>query len=113
MVRENTALRRAAYRIGRLLVAASVVPVVLVSPILLVAQQSNAAAAPEDLSNAASLHLTLSSAVEMALAHNRHIELAHLAVTDGEAQKRLAESHFYPIIKNQSAVLHITELEGV
>jgi outer membrane protein TolC len=49
----------------------------------------------------------------MALEHNRHIALAHLAVTDSEAQKRLAESHYYPILKNQSAILHITELEGV
>jgi outer membrane protein TolC len=113
MVRENISLRGPARRIGRLLVVAAVVPVVLASPMLLLAQQSNAAVAPGDLSNAASVHLTLSGAVEMALAHNRHIMLAHLAVTDSEAQKRLAESHFYPIIKNQSAVLHLTELEGV
>ncbi|WP_260181824.1 TolC family protein [Tunturibacter empetritectus] len=94
----------------------SVAPVLLVSlisPLLLLAQQSNPAAASEDLSNAASVHLTLPSAVEMALAHNRHIELAHLAVKDSEAQKRVAEAHFYPTIKNESAVLHITELEGV
>jgi len=89
------------------------VPAVLVSPLLLLAQQPDAAAVSEKLPNAASIHLTLSTAVEIALAHNRHITLAHLAVTDGEAQKKLAESHFYPIIKNQSAVLHITELEGV
>jgi outer membrane protein TolC len=113
MVRENTSLRRAAYRIGeRLLVVASVAPVVLFSPLLLLAQQSTAAAAGE-LSSAASVHLTLPGAVEMALAHNRHIELAHLAVADSQAQKRLAESHFYPIIKNESAILHITELQGV
>jgi len=111
MARENTSLRRAAYRMGkRLLVAA---PVVLVSPLLLIAQQPNAAAASEETSNAAAVHLTLSTAIEMALAHDRHITLAHLAVTDSEVQKRLAKSHFYPIIKNESAVLHITELEGV
>jgi outer membrane protein TolC len=61
----------------------------------------------------AGVHLTLPAAVQMALQHNRHIMLAHLAVTDSEAQKKLAESHYYPILKNQSAVLHITELEGV
>ncbi|WP_433965730.1 TolC family protein [Tunturiibacter gelidiferens] len=92
--------------------AASVGPVVLVSPLLLFAQQSNARSFKESPS-AASVHLTLPKAVEMALAHNRHIELAHLAVTDSEAQKRLAESHLYPTIRNQSAVLHITQLEGV
>ena len=113
MVRENTSLRRAAYRIGKqLLVAASVVPVVLVSPLLLLGQQSGRAT-PEEVSSATAIHLTLHSAVEMALAHNRHIELAHLAVTDSEAQKKVAQSHFYPNIKNESAVLHITKLEGV
>jgi outer membrane protein TolC len=111
MVRENKSLRRATYRIvKRLLVAASVV---LVSPVVLIAQQTNVAPASEEHPSTASVHLTLSTAIEMALAHNRHITLAHLAVTDSEAQKRLAESHFYPIIKNESAVLHITELEGV
>jgi outer membrane protein TolC len=94
----------------RLVVAASVVTVV--SPQMLFAQQSDAAVS-EQLSSAASVHLTLTSAVELAIAHNRHIALAHLAVKDSEAQKRLAESHFYPTIKNESAVLHITELEGV
>jgi outer membrane protein TolC len=59
------------------------------------------------------MRLTLSVAVRLALEHNRHITLAHLAVTDSKAQKRLAESHYFPILKNQSAVLHITELEGV
>jgi outer membrane protein TolC len=114
MVRENTSLRRAAHRIGeRLLVVAFVAPVVLFSPLLLLAQQPNAAAVLEKPPIATSVHLTLSTAIEMALAHNRHITLAHLTVRDSEAQKRLAESHFYPIIKNESAVLHITELEGV
>jgi outer membrane protein TolC len=93
--------------------AASVAAVVLVSPLLLLAQQSSAAATSGEHSGAASVRLTLSTAIEMALAHNRRLALAHLAVTDSEAQKRLAKSHFYPVIKNESAVLHITELEGV
>jgi outer membrane protein TolC len=114
MVKKNTSLRGATCRIGkRLLVAVSVMPVVLASPLLLLAQQSKAVAVAGDLSDAASVHLTLPGAVEMALAHNRHIMLAHLAVKDSDAEKKVAESHFYPIIKNQSAVLHITELEGV
>jgi outer membrane protein TolC len=112
MVRQNTSLRRAASRIAKRLMAASVVPVVLVSPRTLFARQSNAAVS-EQLSSAAGVHLTLASAVELAIAHNRRILLAHLVVKDSEAQKRLAESHFYPTIKNESAVLHITELEGV
>jgi outer membrane protein TolC len=59
------------------------------------------------------VHLTLSAAVDIAVTHNHKLELARLAVQDSEQQKRVAESHFYPIIKNESAVLHVTELEGV
>ena len=113
MVRENTFWRREASSMGTRILAACAAPIVIVSSQLLVAQQPNAVAALEEVSRAASVHLTLTAAVQMALAHNRHIALAHLAVTESEAQKRLAESHFYPILKNQSAVLHVTELEGV
>jgi outer membrane protein TolC len=34
----------------------------------------------------------------MALQHNHQIELARLAVKQTEAQRKLAESHFYPIL---------------
>jgi outer membrane protein TolC len=68
----------------------------------------------EDTPSAPSaVHLTLSGAIHMALQHNHQIELAHLAVKQTEAQRKLAESHFYPILKNESAVLHVTELQGV
>jgi len=59
------------------------------------------------------VHLTLPAAVDMAIAHNRKLKLARLAISDSEEQKRVAESHYYPVIKNESAVLHITELEGI
>ena len=59
------------------------------------------------------VHLTLPEAVDMAIAHNHRVELAHLSVRDSEEQERVAESHFYPTIQNQSAMHHITELEGV
>ncbi len=63
--------------------------------------------------SSSSVSLTLPSAVAMALQHNRHLMLARDYVREAELQKRIAESHFYPILKNQSAVLHITQLEGV
>lgn len=59
------------------------------------------------------VHLTLPVAVQMALQHNRHLLLARDNVRDSMEQRRIAESHFFPIIKNDSAVLHLTELEGV
>jgi outer membrane protein TolC len=68
-------------------------------------QESSATGAP--------VHLTLPSAVDMALAHNHRLELSRLSVRDNEEQKHVAESHFYPVLKNDSAVHHITELQGV
>jgi outer membrane protein TolC len=59
------------------------------------------------------VHLTLPAAVDMAIAHNRKLTLARLAIHESEEQKRIAQSHYYPGIRNESAVLHITELEGI
>jgi outer membrane protein TolC len=113
MAREILPITVAAHRAGNRLLAA-VCPILFAfgSPVLVAAQEVPGAQGTE-VSDPAGVHLTLPAAVQMALQHNRHIMLAHLAVTDSEAQKKLAESHYYPILKNQSAVLHITELEGV
>jgi outer membrane protein TolC len=62
---------------------------------------------------APAVHLTLPAAVDMAMAHNHKVELARLSVRDSEEQKRVAQSHFYPVLRNESAVLHITDLQGI
>jgi outer membrane protein TolC len=82
----------------------------LSGPLVLCAQQAAPASSPE---GPAGMHLTLPAAVEMALKKNRHLLLAHDNVRDNEEQKRIAQSHFYPVLKNDSAVHHITELEGI
>jgi outer membrane protein TolC len=61
----------------------------------------------------APMHLTLPAAIDLAMAHNHKLELARLSVRDQEEQKRVAQSHFYPVVRNESATLHITELQGV
>lgn len=114
MTREILPITTLAHSAGNaLLVAACLIQFVFVSPVFIAAQEVPgppvAALRPYPIG----VHLTLPAAVQMALQHNRHITLAHLAVADSQAQKRLAESHYYPILKNQSALLHITELEGV
>jgi len=48
--------------------------------------------------------LTLPAALDLALKQNRDIQLAQLAVVDSEHKKQ---------IRNESTVLHLTELEGV
>lgn len=117
MAREILPINTAARRPGnRLSGAACLIQSIFVSSALLAAQEvpgRSVAPVPDAQRNPAGMHLTLPAAVQMALQHNRHIHLAHLAVTDSEVQKKLAESHYYPVLKNQSSVLHITELEGV
>lgn len=114
MVSKNLAITKAAYRAGnRLLAIAYLIPFAFASPVFLAAQEIPGLPVAEVQPDHAAVHLSLSTAVQMAIQHNRQIMLSRLAVADNEAQKRLAKSHYYPILKNQSAVLHITELEGI
>lgn len=57
--------------------------------------------------------LTLSQAIDLALKQNRSLELAQLVVEDSEHKKEIARSAYFPHIKNESTVLHVTELSGV
>ena len=61
----------------------------------------------------APLRLTLPQAIDLALKQNRSLKLAQLAVVDSGHKKEIARSAYFPHIKNESAVLHLTELEGV
>ena len=57
--------------------------------------------------------LTLTQAIDLALKQNRTLRLAHLAVSDSEYKKEIARSAYFPHIKNESSLLHVTELAGV
>ncbi len=57
--------------------------------------------------------LTLAQAIDMARKQNRSLQLAHLAVADSEHKKEIARSAYFPHIKNESSLLHVTELAGV
>jgi len=59
------------------------------------------------------MHLTLPQAIDLALKQNRDLGLARLAVVDREHKKEVARSAYFPNIKNESSVLHVTELAGV
>jgi outer membrane protein TolC len=59
------------------------------------------------------MRLTLSQAIDLALKQNRDIKLAQLAVVDSRHKKEIARSDYFPHIRNQSSVLHITDLAGV
>jgi outer membrane protein len=61
----------------------------------------------------APMPLTLSQAIDLALKENRDLKLAQLAVLDSQHKKEVARSAYFPHIRNESSVLHITELAGV
>jgi outer membrane protein TolC len=63
--------------------------------------------------NNAPLPLTLSQAIDLALKQNRELKLAQLAVVDSEHKKEIARSAYYPLIRNESKLTHITDLAGV
>jgi outer membrane protein TolC len=63
--------------------------------------------------NNAPMQLTLSQAIDLALKQNRDIKLAQLAVVDSQHKKEIARSDYFPHIRNQSSILHITDLAGV
>jgi outer membrane protein TolC len=61
----------------------------------------------------ATMQLSLAQAIDLALKQNRDIKLAQLAVVDSQHKKEIARSDYFPHIRNQSSVLHITDLAGV
>jgi outer membrane protein TolC len=63
--------------------------------------------------NNAPMQLTLSQAIDLALKQNRDIKLAQLAVVDSQHKKEIARSDYFPHIRNESSVLHITDFAGV
>src|SRR6201986_1037949 len=63
--------------------------------------------------NGAPMQLTLSQAIDLALKQNRDLKISQLGVVDSQHKKEAARSAYFPHIRNESSVLHITELSGV
>jgi outer membrane protein TolC len=107
-------IRNPKERASSKLILSVAVSLVLASPTTTLAQKmADADTRVTQAVSTTAMPLTLSSAIAMAIRHNRQLTLAHDAVLDSEQQKRIAESYFYPVLTNQSAVLHVTHLEGV
>jgi len=66
-----------------------------------------------DAQETSPMRLTLSQAIDLALKQNKTLGLARLAVSDSEQKREVARSAYFPHIRNESTVLHITELAGV
>ena len=59
------------------------------------------------------MQLTLPQAIDLALKQNRSIKLAQLAVVENEQKKKIAQADYFPRLKNESTIVHITELQQV
>jgi outer membrane protein TolC len=61
--------------------------------------------------NGTVMQLTLPQAVDLALRQNRSVKLAKLAVVENEKKKDIASADYWPRLKNESTILHVTELQ--
>jgi outer membrane protein TolC len=58
-------------------------------------------------------HLTLTEAVHVAINQNRALKVARLNVVEKEQRKAGERAGYFPLLTNQSNILHITELQNV
>ena len=56
-------------------------------------------------------HLTLTEAVHLAISQNRVLKIARLKVAESQQKKAGERSAYFPSLKNESNLLHVTELE--
>ena len=57
------------------------------------------------------MELTLQQAIDLALRQNRNVKLAQLGVVENEQKKSIAHSGYLPNIKNESTIIHVTDLQ--
>src|SRR5580698_11496833 len=56
-------------------------------------------------------HLTLTEAVHLAISQNHALKIARLKVAESQQAKAGQHSGYFPTLKNESNLLHVTELE--
>lgn len=79
--------------------------------LLLLALVPMHAADAQESKVAASRHVTLEEAVDMALKHNHVIRLAALKVEEKGHSKDVARSAYFPVLRNDSSALHVTDTQ--
>ncbi len=57
--------------------------------------------------------ITLPEAVDLALAHNHGIRLAQLSVDERDRAKDVAKSDYFPQVRNETTLLHLTDTQLV
>lgn len=57
--------------------------------------------------------ITLAEAVQLAVSQNRALKIARLKVEENQQKKAGEHSAYFPSVTNQSAVLHVSELQNI
>jgi outer membrane protein TolC len=57
--------------------------------------------------------ITLAEAVQLAVSQNRALKIARLRVEENQQKKAGEHSAYFPSVTNQSAVLHVSELQNI
>src|SRR5271168_367419 len=78
---------------------------------ILVAAVGIATAAPQYADDIR--HLTLTEAVHLAISQNRGLKIARLKVAETEQRKAGERSSYFPSLKNESNILHVTDLQNI
>src|SRR5262245_38484906 len=63
--------------------------------------------------DSAPMALTLPQAVSLALKQNKSLKLKQLEVVESEKNKKIVQADYFPRIKNESTIFHVTELQQV
>jgi outer membrane protein TolC len=58
-------------------------------------------------------HMTLSEAVRLAIDQSRLLKIARLRVSESEERKAGERSAYFPSLKNESNILHVTDLQNI
>ena len=72
-----------------------------------------AVAAAQEKSPLAPRHLTLEEAVQLALKHNHVVRIAGYKISEKERTRDLARSAYYPVLRNDSNFLHLTDTQFI
>jgi len=73
----------------------------------------NSSLGAQETSSPAPHHITLEEAVQLALIHNHAVRIAGFKVQEKEHAKDVARSAYFPSLRNESSVAHITDLQHV
>jgi outer membrane protein TolC len=78
---------------------------------IVVAAVGIAAAAPQFADDVR--HLTLTEAVHLAISQNHALKIARLKVAENEQRKAGERSSYFPALKNESNIMHVTDLQNI